>query len=261
MDNRAIGMFDSGMGGLSVLKTAMVMLPQENFIYYGDDGNAPYGTKPLETIKELAENCVRFLLRKNVKAIVIACNTATSAAINDIRGEMKLPVVSMEPAIKPAIERGNGGRILMLATPATCAQERYRRLQKRVDGAHQVVNVPCYGLVEAIEEGDWRPERFDGIFQKLLAPYEGQHIEGIVLGCTHYPFIKAQIERYAAAHFTGPTAFYDGHRGTVCQLGRVLEAEGLRSGGPGGKAELYTSGDSERLLPLFHRLLESYQPD
>ena len=261
MDNRPVGMFDSGMGGLSVLKTALTLLPNENFIYYGDDGNAPYGVRPLAEIKALSENCVRFLAEKNVKAIVIACNTATSAAIMDIREEMNLPVISMEPAIKPAIEHGQGGRILMLATPATCAQERYRRLQERVDRAHQVVNVPCAGLVEAIEAGDWSWERISGILSRLLAPFEGERIEGIVLGCTHYPFVKAHIARYAAEHFSGPTTFYDGHGGTVRQLGRVLAQNGLASAGPGGRAQLFTSGDSEKILPLFERLLESYRPD
>lgn len=111
MDSRPIGMFDSGMGGISVLKTAWELLPDENFVYFGDDGNAPYGVRPVEEIKRLSFECARFLMEKGAKAIVIACNTATSAAINDIRRVLALPVISMEPAIKPALEESSGGRI------------------------------------------------------------------------------------------------------------------------------------------------------
>ena len=259
MDSRPIGMFDSGMGGISVLKTAWELLPDENFVYFGDDGNAPYGVRPVEEIKRLSFECARFLMEKGAKAIVIACNTATSAAINDIRRVLALPVISMEPAIKPALEESSGGRILMMATPATCNQERYHDLLDRLDARRQVTNVPCMGLVERVEQGDLRPESFSDVLEELLGPFKGERVDGIVLGCTHYPFVRGAIEDYARAHFEGACKLYDGHLGTVRQLARVLEREGLLSGGPGGRVDFYTSGDQERILPTFRRLREVYQ--
>ena len=261
MDNRAVGIFDSGMGGLSVLKTAQLLLPAESFLFYGDNKNAPYGTRSPEEITRLSFDCAHELVKLGAKALVIACNTATSAAVNDIRTELKLPVVSMEPAIMPAIEHSKGGRILMMATPRTCVQSRYLRLLDRLDQAHQVVNVPAIELVEAVESGDWSRQAFDRVLQKVLGPFEGQAIESIVLGCTHFPFAREHIARYARAHFQGKPAFYDGNLGTARQLGRVLKEQGLEAEpGRAGATRLLTSGDSARILPLFNRLLAQYDP-
>lgn len=259
MDNRPVGVFDSGMGGLSVLKTAMILLPNEDYVYFGDDGNAPYGTKPEERIVELALGCARFLVDKGVKAIVVACNTATSAAINDIRGQFRLPVISMEPAIKPAVEQSTGGRVLMLATPATCALSRYQKLLSRVDARHQVENVPCPGLVELIEAGE-TGKAVDERLAELLGKYDGQRVGGIVLGCTHYPFIRENIERYAKAHFAGVPRLFDGNAGTVRQLGRVLADNGLLSENGKGGVSLFTSGDARTVIPAFERMLAEYEP-
>ncbi|MGI6151481.1 MAG: glutamate racemase [Christensenellales bacterium] len=259
MDNRPIGIFDSGMGGLSVLKTAMALLPNEDYIYFGDDGNAPYGTKPEERIVELALNCARFLADQGVKAIVVACNTATSAAINHIRSRLQLPVISMEPAIKPAVENSAGGRILMMATPATCSLMRYQNLLKRVDTRHQVENVPCPGLVELIEAGKTGKE-VDDQLARLLGEYDGQRIDGIVLGCTHYPFIRENIQRYAREHFAGEPRLFDGNAGTVRQLKRVLAESNLLSDKTQGSVQLYTSGDAKTVIPAFERMLAEYRP-
>jgi len=259
LKRKPIGIFDSGMGGLTVLKTAMTLLPNEDYVYYGDDGNAPYGTKPEERIVELALNCAAFLADRDVKAIVVACNTATSAAINDIRSRYNLPVISMEPAIKPAVEQSSGGRVLMMATPATCALARYQRLLQRVDVRHQVENVPCPGLVDLIEAGRTGRE-VDELLEKLLGKYDGQRIDGIVLGCTHYPFIRENIERYAKAHFAGEPKLFDGNAGTVRQLKRVLEQRGLLSDKPQGSVRLFTSGDAASVIPAFKRMLAEYVP-
>ncbi len=259
MDNRPVGLFDSGMGGLSVLKTAMILLPNEDYIYFGDDGNAPYGTKPEERIVALALGCARFLADQGVKAIVVACNTATSAAINDIRAQFRLPVISMEPAIKPAVEQSKGGRILMLATPATCALSRYQKLLGRVDARHQVENVPCPGLVELIEAGE-TGKAVDDRLAQLLGQYGGAQIDAIVLGCTHYPFIRGNIERYAKAHFAGECRLFDGNAGTVRQLKRVLADNGLLSENGKGGVSLFTSGDAKTVVPAFERMLAEYEP-
>ena len=259
LDNRPVGIFDSGMGGLSVLKTAMVLLPGEDYVYFGDDGNAPYGTKPPERIVELAMGCARFLVERNVKAIVVACNTATSAAISVIRERMKLPVISMEPAVKPAIEQSGGGRILMMATPVTCGLSRYKKLLSRVDVNRQVENIPAPGLVELIEAGKTGAE-LDEHLAGLLSKYEGETIDGIVLGCTHYMFIRENIERYAKEHFLGERRIFDGNAGTVRQLIRVLSENGLLADRKQGAVSLNTSGDASRIIPAFERMLKDYSP-
>mgnify|MGYP001009839761 CR=1 FL=1 len=259
MDNRPVGMFDSGMGGLSVLKTAIALLPSEDYIYFGDDANAPYGTKTPEQIIDLALGCSRFLADEGVKAIVVACNTATSAAINDIRSRFKLPVISMEPAVKPALENSKGNRILMMATPATCALSRYQKLLNRVDVNHKVENVPCPGLVELIEAGRTGKD-VDERLLELLCKYDGMQIDGIVLGCTHYPFIRSNIERYAREHFLGEPRLFDGNAGTVRQLIRVLKAGGLLSEKEKGSVRLLTSGNRASIIPAFERMLAQYEP-
>lgn len=259
-DRRPVGFFDSGVGGISVLKVALELLPRESFIYFGDNANAPYGTKTAAEIKSLAFDCADFLVSRGVKAIVVACNTATSAAIRDIRERLNLPVISMEPAIKPALAAAKEGKVLMVATPATCSLERYQLLLDKLGGRDKVINVGLRGLVERIELGDlspcgFAPGRFDDLLHAALCPYEGERIDAIVLGCTHYPFIERDIAAYAAAHFTGARRFFDGNGGTVRQLAKVLRDEGLASDGPGGKTELYTSGDEKVFLPLMRSLL------
>lgn len=229
MDNRAVGIFDSGMGWAVGAEDRAAVAARRELLFYGDNKNAPYGTRSPEEITRLSFDCAHELVKLGAKALVIACNTATSAAVNDIRTELKLPVVSMEPAIKPAIEHSKGGRILMMATPRTCVQSRYLRLLDRLDQAHQVVNVPAIELVEAVESGDWSRQAFDRVLQKVLGPFEGQAIESIVLGCTHFPFAREHIARYARAHFQGEPAFYDGNLGTARQLGRVLKEQELEA--------------------------------
>jgi glutamate racemase len=256
-DQRPIGIFDSGLGGISVLRTALKMLPEESFVYLGDNANAPYGLKSTEEIEALSFECAHFLEQQKVKAIVIACNTATSAAVKDLRQTLKIPVVSMEPAIKPALEAGGRGKILMMATPATCSLARYQALRQRLDPQGRVIDIPCYGLVEKIEQDQTDTPAFQENLQELLAPYEGMEIDGIVLGCTHYPFVRKKLEEYAQNHFSGARQFYDGREGTIRQLGRVLERDGLRA--PAGNQPqimLHTTGDDQRVLPLMRRLLE-----
>jgi len=258
VDDRKIGIFDSGMGGLSVLKTAMEMLPDESFVYFGDDGNAPYGVRPAEEIIKLSFGCAGFLQQKGVKAIVVACNTATSAAINDLRATFRVPVVSMEPAIKPALERTQGN-VLMLATPATCALERYNRLRERLDVQGRVSSLPCGGLVELVERGESTQENVDRVLEEAMNRI--QSAGAVVLGCTHFLFVKEQIRRYVHRRFGSHVRLFDGNFGTVRQLARVLEQHDLKTTKKAGTVELYTSGDEMRLLPAFERMLADYSPE
>ncbi|MBO4563553.1 MAG: glutamate racemase [Clostridia bacterium] len=258
-DQRPIGVFDSGFGGASTLRNMLRLLPDESFIYFGDNANAPYGDKTEEEILLLAENAADFLMHKGVKALVVACNTATSAAINALRRKLDVPVVSVEPAIKPACEAPGEGRVLMLATVATTKLARYRALQARMPDPERVVNVGCSGLVERIEAGLVGEADFDDILREKLSPYEGEKVDGIVLGCTHFPFIAPAIKLYAEAHFTGECRLYDGNAGTARQLKRVLSRERIAAE-PGTKPEprvsFFTSGDADICEPIFRRLLE-----
>lgn len=256
MDARPIGIFDSGMGGVSLLRDAKMLLPTENFIYYGDNLNAPYGDRTEEEILALTENSADFLLQLGVKALVIACNTATSASINVLRKKLDVPVISVEPAIKPACEIPGDGKIFMLATAATTRLARYRALQERMPDPQRVLNFGISGIVARIESGIVADDAFDDIFDAYLAPYHGMKADGIVLGCTHYIFIARAVERYFKKHFCGECRLFDGNSATVRQLGRVLEQSNLGNFTGCGKVAFHTSGNSEKLKPVFDMLLD-----
>lgn len=256
-DTRPIGIFDSGMGGVSLLRDALELLPGEDFIFYGDNKNAPYGDRSLEEILELTSGAADFLLHHGVKALVLACNTATSAAINVLRQKLAVPVVSIEPAIKPACEAPGEGKVFMLATIATTRLPRYQALKSRMPDPNRVIDVGISGIVGRVEQGILGIGEFDDILDKYLAQYHGMTADGVVLGCTHYIFPAEAIRTYFKQHFKGECRLYDGNRATVRQLIRVLEANGLVSGRGSGKVEFLTSGDREMLLPVFERLLAS----
>lgn len=258
-DPRPIGVFDSGFGGASFLRNALLELPSERFIYYGDNKNAPYGDRTEEEILLLAENAAEFLMEKGVKALVVACNTATSAAINALRERLSVPVVSVEPAIKPACELPGDGKVLMLATVATTRLSRYRALQNRMPDPDRVINVGCPGIVERIERGITDEAAFDDILEKRLADCEGMRIDAIVLGCTHFPLIAPAFRRYAGLHFTGEARLFDGNEGTARQLRRVLEENSLlasKDEKPDPRVCFFTSGDPEICEGIFRRLVD-----
>ncbi len=257
MSEMPIGIFDSGLGGISLLREAVSILPNENYIFYGDNLHAPYGDKTDDEIAKLSFDSVNYLVSKGVKAVVLACNTATAASIRALRDDKRLdlPIISLEPAIKPACEKPGDGKILMMATLATTRLKRYKALQSRMPDPSRVINVPCPGLVEMVERGTFAPEAYYDILYKLLNKYNGMKIDGIVLGCTHYIFIKSAIERYAKSNFKGECAFYDGNAATVRQLGRVLEANGLTNLNGNASVEFCTSGDRSKIYPIFELLM------
>lgn len=255
MDTRPIGMFDSGLGGISVLRAARKELPSENFIFYGDNQNAPYGDKSEARITELTFVCANSLVARGVKAIVVACNTATGTCIQQIRQKLDVPVISVEPAIKPACMAPGSGKVLMMATLATTKLSRYLALQSRMPDPDRVINVACSGLVDRIEQGVFADDAFDDLFDRFFSPYHGMEIDGIVLGCTHYPFIRGAISRYADLHFAGRCQIYDGNAGTARQLRRVLQKNELLHPAGTGHVDFMTSGDLSREIPLFELLL------
>lgn len=244
---RPIGVFDSGVGGISTLKSMIRILPEERFLYYGDMKNAPYGTKTAEEVLQCVRGVVEKLQEQDIKALVIACNTATGAAAAALRAELTIPVIAMEPALKPAQEARRGGKVLVMATPLTLRQEKFERLMELYgEGAERV---PCPGLMELVEADDEAGER--AYLQRLFAGFDLDGVDAVVLGCTHYVFLKEMIRSMLPERIV----ITDGNEGTARQLRRVLEREGLRREEGPGSVTLQTSGTGEQLA-LMERLLK-----
>ena len=211
-----IGIFDSGMGGLTVLKDAHELLPNEDFIYFGDSKNAPYGVKTKNEVIKLSDNiCQMFIEKYNVKAIVIACNTATSAAVNILRKKYDIPIIGMEPAIKPAIVDNGGGKIIVMATEMTLKERKFNNLIKKFRD-NNIIKVPCSELVDVIEDGNFEKKNLNRIIEECLNDIE--NIESIVLGCTHFIFIKNLLNK----KFKNKIKIFDGNIGTIKNLKRIL---------------------------------------
>lgn len=236
-----IGILDSGVGGISVLLKAVQLLPHENFIYFGDNKNAPYGPRSAEEIRRLSAQAVDILLQRQVKALVIACNTMTAAYASILRSEVDIPVIGMEPALKPASFARSEGSVLALATRATLSMEKFSRLMERY--GEGVIPMEGVGLVELVEAGKAESPEAQAQLGKLFAPYLNQRIDAIVLGCTHYPFLRRQI----ALFFPGIPIF-DGREGTVRQLQRRLsEIQSLTRQMRPGTVEFLSSGGPETI--------------
>ena len=249
-----IGFMDSGVGGISVLKRAVELLPHENFLFYGDNANAPYGTKRLEEIVALSERSVNYLLEHEVKAIVIACNTATSAYAEILRKKISIPVIGMEPAIKPASLARTNGSVLAMATRATLSLSKFERLMERY--GEGVIPIEGKGLVEIVESGMADSPQATAVLESILGSYRDAHVDGIVLGCTHYPFLKAQI----AAMFPGVPIF-DGRTGTVRQLERRLRETGCLSANTGSGTVTFASSAGHDKTELMQKLFYSEELD
>lgn len=222
---RPIGVFDSGVGGISVLKELYKIMPEENYIYFGDSRNAPYGTKPLEEIRRLTIANVEQLLMQGAKGIVVACNTATAAAVRILR-EMypSLPLVGIEPALKPAALQPGHPVVLVMATPMTIQGDKYRRLVSRYEDKADIIGLPCPGLMEYVESGKTSGDELQEFLERLLSPYLRQ-IDSIVLGCTHYPFVRKAIEQLVGER----VRIFDGGNGTAREMCRRLTVAGLRT--------------------------------
>ena len=242
-----VGVFDSGVGGISTLREMIRELPDERFIYYGDIANAPYGTKSTTEVIACVRSVVNRLLEQESKALVIACNTATGAAAATLRRELTIPVIGMEPALKPASEMRKDGSVLVLATPLTLKQEKFTNLMKRYgEGA---VKVPCPGLMELVEADDETGAL--QYLQELFSRFDIDRVDAVVLGCTHYVFLKDMIRALLPEHI----AITDGNAGTARQLRRVLDREGLLNPEGPGSVELQTSG-TRKDLELMEKLLK-----
>ena len=249
-DARPIGVFDSGVGGVSVLRDLVRLLPRERFIYYGDNKNAPYGTRSEEEIRALSLDVANWLLGRDIKAMLVACNTATSAAVATLRERLSIPVVGMEPALKPAYELHADGKILVLATPATLRQAKFHRLYERY-GEHAVA-LPCPELVEFVESGRCEGDEIDAYLARRFADVQGEKLAAAVLGCTHFSFLKKALGRALPG-----VPLLDGNEGSARRLEYLLRENGtLREDGE-GSVEFFTSGDEDVFLPLMRRLFDA----
>ena len=187
---RPIGIFDSGVGGLTVANAISLLLPNEAIFYIGDTARIPYGNKSKDDIEKFSLEMTKFLLDKDCKAIVIACNTASAYALEAVRNTYPdIPVIAMEPAVKPAIEQSKTGAIGVLATLGTLKSDRYSHLKNKFGQGIQILENPCLGLVDNIEAGKWNDQETILLLENILKPMVVAHVDHIVLGCTHYPIV------------------------------------------------------------------------
>jgi glutamate racemase len=253
MNSAPIGVFDSGVGGISVLNDLRRLLPNEDYIYYSDAGYCPYGGRPQHEIEARAVAITELLLDRGAKIIVVACNTATIAAVEYLRATYAVPFIGMEPAIKPAIEQTRSGVVGVMATGAALAGERFHRLLAQQRADVRIITQPCPGLVEQVEAGDLEGPRTRALVEQYTRPLIEAGVDTIVLGCTHYPFLRPLIARAV-----GPAvALLDTGAAVARQTRRVLEREGLLAErAERGAVEWHTSGDPDQLAALIAQLAE-----
>jgi glutamate racemase len=246
-----IGIFDSGVGGLSVLRAIRVQMPNESIIYFGDQGHIPYGPRPMEQIRSFSETITNFLLERDSKIIVVACNTASAAALTYLREKFPdVKFVGMEPAVKPAAERTQTGRVGVLATPATFQGALYASVVERFANGVELFQNTCNGLVQQIEQGNLTGVETRQILEDALHPMLEKNIDTVVLGCTHYPFVIPLIQEIVGEN----VRVIDPAPSVAKQVQRLLEArEALNKSDSKGSVKLFTSGDVNVLtsqLPL-----------
>ena len=244
-----IAVIDSGVGGISVLRELVRLMPNENFLYFGDSANAPYGTKTAKQVQTMTQATVKRLMARGIKALVVACNTATATAIELLRQTYPdFIIVGIEPALKPAVTQFPQGAVGVMATPVTLQGEKLKRLRQQYP--HPDVRlIPAPGLVELVEAGLANSPEMDDFLESLLGPYKGQ-LDALVLGCTHYPFAADAIRRVLGEK----TALIDGGAGTAQQTRRRLESAGLLNDGP-GSVTFENSLDDPHIFELCKSLL------
>ena len=245
-----IAVFDSGVGGISVLKELIACMPQERYLYFGDSANAPYGSRTTEEVRALTLAAVEVLYDRGIKALVVACNTATAAAIDELRQRYPdIVVIGIEPALKMATDRFPAGHVGIMATQVTLREEKLEHLVERFPEA-RVERIPAPGLVELVEQGKAQSAETQALLERILSPYRGK-LDAIVLGCTHYPFVRDTIRKILGEE----VAILDGGEGTARQTRRCLEERGwLRQGE--GSVQMENSSGRRELLELGMRLLQ-----
>ena len=253
MSTAPIGVFDSGVGGLSVLRELRALLPHEDFIYYSDSAHCPYGGLSQAAIAARAVTITEELLESSAKLIVVACNTATIAAVEQLRATYPVPFVGMEPGIKPAAATTRSGVIGVLATGAALGGDKFHRLLATHARDVRVITQPCPGLVEFVERGELDSPAAAAQVTRYVEPLIAAGADALVLGCTHYPFLRPLVERAAGPGVT----VLDTGAAVARQVQRVLKREGLLREDGVGREEWRTSGEAAAFTSLRQRLWAS----
>ncbi len=252
MKNRPIAVFDSGLGGISVLRELLRQMPREEFLYFGDSANAPYGDRSTGEIRDLTLGHAERFFSQGAKALVVACNTATSAAIAALRERWRDKIIiGIEPALKPAVDRFPGGNILVMATEATLREEKFAALMEKYRRDCEIFKCPCPGLMEFVERGELEGASLTEYLRETLSESLSPAPDAIVLGCTHYPFLKAAIRQAVGEK----PLLFDGSDGTAKETKRRLEEAGLLREQGRGKVLLENSLGTEKIHTLGEFLL------
>ncbi len=249
-DPRPLGVFDSGVGGLSVLGEIRARLPAENLLYVADSHHAPYGEKSPDFIRDRAQAITRFLIGQGAKAVVVACNTATAAAAGRLRETFPAPILAMEPAVKPAAAATRSRIVGVLATAGTLESARFAALLARFGGGIKVLARPCPGLVERVEQGDLRGPATRELLAHYTRPLLERGADTLILGCTHYPFLRPLL-----AEIAGPeVALIDTGAAVARHLAQTLAARGLEAPRRLGEERFWTSGEVTMAEAVMGRL-------
>lgn len=246
----AIGVFDSGVGGLSVLQHIRQQFPNERLIYVADSGHVPYGGKSADYIAQRAHALTRFLVSQGADAIVIACNTATAAAVTSLREQFNIPIVGMEPAVKPAVAATRSGVVGVLATIGTLESARFAALLERYAGAVEIVTQGCPGLVEQVEQGELDSLRTRELVERYTSPLLVRGADTLILGCTHYPFLAPLIRDVVGTNIT----LIDTGAAVARQLLHRIETELPDRTSGDGAARFFTSGDAAQATRIMSLL-------
>lgn len=242
-----IGVFDSGVGGISVLHELRALLPYEDFCYVADSGHCPYGSQTDDYIRDRSLRITEWLIARGAKCVVVACNTATAAAAGLLRAIFTVPIIAMEPAIKPAVAATHSGVVGVLATVGTSHSERLTSLIERFGRGVQVLTQPCPGLVEHIEAGDLSGGQVRALLQEYVAPLIERGADTLVLGCTHYPFLRPLL-----AEIVGPeVALIDTGAAVARRTQELLATHGLVRMAGAGREQFWSSGElltAERVI-------------
>ncbi|GAP15398.1 glutamate racemase [Longilinea arvoryzae] len=260
MADLPIGIFDSGVGGLSILRAIRQRLPAQPVLYLGDQAHVPYGLRTLKEVRHFSEQITRFLLSQGARLIVVACNTASAAALHELRAQFpEVPFVGMEPAVKPAAEQTLTGVVGVIATPATFQGQLYASVVERFANGVTILQDTCPGLVTAIENGQLDAPETRAILERALMPMLDQHIDTVVLGCTHFPFVIPLIQQ-----IVGPQVrVIDPAPAIARQVERLLEGHGwLPTGDQPGVVRSFTTAEIQPFETLLQRLMrENFQAD
>jgi glutamate racemase len=249
---RPIGLFDSGLGGLSVARELRRLMPAERLLYAADSRFCPYGTRPPEEIRARALAMAQTLVERGVRLLIVACNTATAVALEELRTRFTIPIIGLEPAVKPAVLLTRTGKIAVLATPRTAGSERLQRLIRRHAAAVEVTVIPAPGLVELVEVGEHDGEHVVACLRPLIEPLVARGVDTLVLGCTHYPFLRRAI----AVAAEGKLTLVDSGEAIARRAWSLLSELGETAPPASeGGLDLHTTGDPSHVGAVASRLL------